>query len=356
MYFRIKHFDKYAGVFLLISVIVIVAALVFVGRGQRWFEERHEFITVFEDAGGIETGATVVLAGIEIGTVKEMRLNNSNKVEILLSILDPYRDRIRVDSMARISGPIIGSKVIEVSVGSMSKPSLDAGGVIQSKETKELTDVITEIDLKSPIEKITETLDNIKSITDKFNRESDAMAINLREATEKLNDSLSVITGDVGGITHQLKGSFKKITRNIEETTEEIVKASKSLGRTFDNMESMTNKIEAGEGNLGAIIKERKLYDNLLETTGLINKTLTNLERASSDISGMMEKISEAIDDLKRSTSSIPHIINTGQETVEDAQEVLQSLKQVWPISRNIREPQPVDTLHGESREGPYTP
>ena len=356
MYFRVKHFDKYVGVFVLASVVVMIAAVVFVGRGQRWFEKRHSFITIMKDAGGVETGAKVILSGIEIGTVKGIRLNETNEVEITLSILDTYRDRIRVDSVARISGPIIGSKVVEVSVGSTTAPHTDEGGVIRSEKTREFKDIIEEIDLKSPVEKMTQTLENIRSITENFNRESAATAINIREASERINHALDKITGDIGYITEGLKGSIERMTGNLEDTTEEVKKASGSLTNTFQNIESMTDRIEAGEGNIGAVIKERDVYDNILESTASMKRTLANLEKTSSDVSVMMEKISEVIDDMKRSTDSIPHIVNTGQETVEDAQEVLQSLKKVWPISRNIKEPQPVEMLHIDSREGPYTP
>ncbi|MBI4618775.1 MAG: MCE family protein [Desulfobacterales bacterium] len=336
MYFRVKHFEKYVGAFVLFSIIVLVVALVFIGRGQRWFEKKHSFITIFDSAGGVELGSKVVLSGIEIGRVKDIRLNKDNKVEITLSILDTYRDKIRGDSIARISGPIIGSKVIDISVGAMSQQPLYEGGVIKSEKTREVTDIIKEIDFKSPIDKLTEALDNVKSITEKFNRESGGIAINLRETAQKLNNSLGQITGNAVRITH-----------NLDKSTSEIIEGTRSLTKTLGNLETITGEIKEGKGNLGAAIKERGLYDNLLESTALVKKTTTNFEKASSDISGI-------VNDIKKSTSNIPVIVKTGQETMEDAHKAIQSLNKTWPISRNIKEPEPGGSISIDNREQPY--
>ncbi|RJP58811.1 MAG: MCE family protein [Deltaproteobacteria bacterium] len=337
MYFRVKHFEKYVGAFLLFSIIVLVAVLVFIGRGQRWFEKKYSFITIFDSAGGVEPGAKVVLSGMEIGSVKDIRLSKDNKVEIVLSILDTYRDRIRGDSVARISGPIIGSKVIEISVGAVSQqPMLYEGGVIKSEKTKEVTDIIKEIDFKSPIDKLTEALDNVKSITEKFNRESGGIAVSLRETTQKINNSVGQITGNAGRITH-----------NLDKTTGEIIESTRSLTKTLGNLETITGEIKEGKGNLGAAIKERGLYDNLLEATESLKKTTTNFEKASSDISGI-------VNDIKKSTSNVPGIVNTGQETMEDAHKLIQSVNKTWPISRNIKEPEPGKSISIDNREQPY--
>ena len=336
MYFRVKHFEKYVGAFVLFSIIVLVTALVFIGRGQRWFEKEYGFITIFDSAGGVELGSKVVLSGMEIGRVKDIRLSKDNRVEIVLSILDTYRNKIRGDSIARISGPIIGSKVIDISVGAMSQPLLYEGGVVKSEKTKEVTDIIKEIDFKSPIDKLTEALDNVKSITEKFNRESDGIAINLRETTQKLNNSLGQITGNAGRITH-----------NLDKTTGEIIESTRSLTKTLGNLETITGEIKEGKGNLGAAIKERGLYDNLLEATESLKKTTTNFEKASSDISGI-------VNDIKKSTSNVPGIVNTGQETMEDAHKLIQSVNKTWPISRNIKEPEPRGSISIDNREQPY--
>jgi len=340
MYFRVKHFDKYVGAFVLFAIVVLVVALVLVGRGQRWFEKRYTFTTIFNSAHGIEPGANVILSGIEIGAVKDISLNKNNTVKITLGVLDTYRDRIRVDSVAKISGPIIGSKAIEISVFSMAQPPLYEGGVIKSEETKEIPEMIAEIDFKSPMEKLTKTLDNIKSITENFNRESGAIATSLRSTTEQMDNSMGKITGGI-----------EKITFNLVATTSEITMATKSLARALGNVETITGEIEAGKGNLGGAIKGRELYDNLLETTALTNKTLANLERASSDMPQLINGASGAIDDIKRAALNMVQIVNTGQENMEEARRILEALKKTWPISRKIKAPEPIGNISVDGRE-----
>jgi len=333
MYFRVRHLDKYVGAFILFSVAVLAIALVFIGRGQRWFEKRHTFVTVFDSAGGIEPGAKVILAGIQIGAIKDIRLDKNNRVEITLSVLDTYRDRIRVDSVARISGPIIGSKVMEISAGSMSRALLPEGGMIRSEETRELSDMVADIDFKSPMEKMTETLDNIKSITEDFSKESHAIAANLREITYKMNNSMGEITG------------------NVEEITNDISGSTKSLAETLGNLESITGEIDAGKGNLGAVIKGRELYDNVMEATVMLKKTAQNMERASSDMCELVKDVSGGVKDIKESIGNIPQIVNTGKESMEDARKIMKSVEKIWPISAHINEPDPIGSISIDGRE-----
>ncbi len=336
MYFRVKHFDKYVGAFILFFIIAFAIALVFIGRGQRWFEKRYTFVTVFDSVSGIEPGAKVILSGMPIGAVKDIRLNRNNMVEITLSILDTYRDSIRIDSVARISCPIIGSKVMEISIGSLSQPPLPEGGVVKSKETREISDIVADIDFKSSMEKLTETLDNIKTITENLIKESKAIATNLREITEKMSKSVGEITG------------------NVEEITIDISRATKSLAETLGNMESITGEIDAGKGNLGAVIKGRELYDNVMETTVMLKKTAQNMERASSDMCKLVKDVSGGVKDIKRSIGNIPQIVNTGQESMEDARKIMKSVEKIWPISAHIKEPEPIGSISINGREGPH--
>jgi len=41
MHFRIKHFDRYVGIFVMLALALIIVTLVFISRGQKWFEKRY---------------------------------------------------------------------------------------------------------------------------------------------------------------------------------------------------------------------------------------------------------------------------------------------------------------------------
>ncbi len=131
MYFRIKHFDRYVGIFVILALALIVVKLVFIARGQKWFEKRYHYSVVFNKVPGLKPGTGVTISGMEVGNVKSLRLNPQSKVELILEILETYKDNIRQDSQATIVSSLLGAKTIEVTMGSPDQPPLPVGGTLR---------------------------------------------------------------------------------------------------------------------------------------------------------------------------------------------------------------------------------
>ena len=91
-----------------------------------------------------------------------------------------------------------------------------------------------------------------------------------------------------------------------------------------------------------------------MEATESLKKTTANFEKSSSDISKLTKDMSGIVNDIKKSTPNVPGIVNTGQETMEDAHKLIQSVNKTWPISRNIKEPEPGGSISIDNREQPY--
>src|ERR1043166_4342094 len=77
-----------------IVAIVIVGILIFMVSGSGgFFWQRYSIKTVFADIAGLKEGAPVRVAGVEIGSVKQMNFIG-DKVEVVMDVSKEQQGRI----------------------------------------------------------------------------------------------------------------------------------------------------------------------------------------------------------------------------------------------------------------------
>src|SRR5215475_4394119 len=92
------------GIFVVVSLGVFLAIIYLLGAQARYFERKFDILAEFTEVGGLIEGATVRLAGVQIGRVTRVVLppQAGGKVRVTLTIARRFSDRIRGDSVARI--------------------------------------------------------------------------------------------------------------------------------------------------------------------------------------------------------------------------------------------------------------
>src|SRR5213592_3963379 len=81
------------GVFVLMSLVAGLGMVYALGARARLFESRYTVHADFTEVGGLNEGATVRLAGVQIGRVKRVNLppEPGGKVRVHLSIATRFR-------------------------------------------------------------------------------------------------------------------------------------------------------------------------------------------------------------------------------------------------------------------------
>src|SRR5262245_65613490 len=92
------------GIFVLVALLTFLGAVYALGARARLFESRYTIHAEFTEVGGLLEGATVRLAGVQIGRVTAVTLlgQPGGKVRVDLTIAKRFSDRIRKNSVARI--------------------------------------------------------------------------------------------------------------------------------------------------------------------------------------------------------------------------------------------------------------
>lgn len=255
-----------AGVFLLITFLILVVMVFAVTDIQSLFKKKKEMRALFQFSDGIEKNAQVRLSGIRVGKVADIRVapEYADKIELTLSILNDTV--IKEDTKAAIKTlGLVGGKYVELTGGSPKTPLLAPGGMIIGEESFKMEDltraalevadklkrVATNLDnmlgdpalarsLKTTIQNLQEVSENIKTMTSNKDEVSqtlkdlpelmkkiDASVNNLKALTEK-SDKL---VGDNKKNIDEMIEHFRDMGKNLKDASEEIKKAPWKLLR-----------------------------------------------------------------------------------------------------------------------------
>jgi len=347
MFFRVKHFDRYVGILVVFAILMAVVALVFVGRGQKWFAKRSPYKVVFSKVQGLKPGTPVTISGMEVGNVKSLRLDPQSKVELMIEVLQRYQGNIRQDSQAAIAMALIGAKTIEITVGSPEKPLLPPGSTIPSLEPKEITDLLKEIDVKGYLKKIDDVLDNLKSITNKLDDPKGPLFRTL---------------GNLEFVTSQLKNGRGSVGAILQDPKMhgEINAAIAQVRRSLSNAEEITrNAAQVSQdlpplmGEVDRSVKEvPKLIEELKKALAQLPPILEDIRKTTAHTPAIAENVKGITADVKKASPQIPELMTTTQETTEDTDKLIQGLQKHWLLRGSMPKGEPSPALG--RRESPY--
>src|SRR5262245_2161134 len=118
------------GIFVLVALAAFLGLIYALGARAALFEPRYTIHAEFTEVGGLSEGATVRLAGVQIGRVTGVHLpgHPGGQVRVDLTIAKRYAGRIRRDSVARIETQgLLGDKIVEITVGYASSEERRVG-------------------------------------------------------------------------------------------------------------------------------------------------------------------------------------------------------------------------------------
>jgi phospholipid/cholesterol/gamma-HCH transport system substrate-binding protein len=119
------------GLFVLAGVLSLAYLSFRLGDLELFGKKRYEVYGIFADSGGIRSGAGVAIAGVQIGKVEDVGLDDY-QAKIWMSV--PNDVKLPKDSIAAIkTRGVIGEKYIEIVPGGDEK-MIGPGGKIEETE------------------------------------------------------------------------------------------------------------------------------------------------------------------------------------------------------------------------------
>ncbi|MDE5623303.1 MAG: MlaD family protein [Alistipes sp.] len=265
-------------------------------KGFDIFSRNAEYYAVYDQVGGVQTASPIMVKGVKIGTVSDIRFDPSRSDEVVLQFTVKRAYRIPTDSEAKIvSNSLMGSKAIEIVFGTAAT-YFEPGDTIRSGRDRDLMDMAgSELDfVKQKVSQVTadlsRTLNNLSELLEANEANIAGTLGNLNSLSGNMNDLLvsekknlksavdnltlfSEMLGANAGRIDSIAGSLNRVATTLDE--EEFARKLTASVAALDNL---MQRVGEGEGTLGRLVEDPALYDSLTMATGNLSALLADVK------------------------------------------------------------------------------
>lgn len=138
-----KRFDVElaVGLFMIAGIICLGYLSIKLGRMEVLGSKGYEVYAFFSNSGGLKTGSSVVIAGVDVGRVKDITLENY-QARVVLDLQQGVI--IQEDAIASIKTKgLIGEKYIEITPGGSEKNIPPGGRIRDTQPAVDLEELIS---------------------------------------------------------------------------------------------------------------------------------------------------------------------------------------------------------------------
>lgn len=317
--------------FFAVFVMVILTFMTFRVGGLDWLKKEGFIVYVyFRDIAGLDEKTKVKIAGVDAGVIEKIEL----KEGIAKLTVRVRKDVVLYsDAVASIKATgLLGDKYLEINIGDR-QPQLKNGDAIRN--------VIELIDIDDMLRKLSKVSENISTLavslneafgTDESKNALKETVVNLGDITANLNRTIVANDGKLRNVLDNIKnltaslsevvdknkeplnatianiqdfsGKLKsdgpdlianldKATRALKDMIEENKSAVKSTVNSFNNI---AQQVDKGEGTLGKLIKDDKLYNSINKAAEGLDRTIGAIDRFKTFITFQADYLTEPKD------------------------------------------------------------
>lgn len=256
--------------------LVVLSAFALLIFGMLWLNRievgRHKLQVkvAFEDAGGLRNGDPVTVSGLEKGKVRSIGLRRDKPGVVVVLALDGDVGLRRDAQFWLLDASMMGDKRIAVNAGSAPEPldpsslpdGLRSPGLIETTVklghlAQEAGDLLERLkrDLATPenVRNLGQAVRNITQATDQLNKMATENRTALRETARDLN---------------------QLITPNKEKLDSTI----QALSRASLALDSISQKINTGQGTAGKLVNDKELYEDVKKTNKELQALIADIK------------------------------------------------------------------------------
>ena len=326
---KFRYTNETVGLFVLITLLIFVAGLIYSGQVRKWFNPGETLKVVLPDEGlfGLAQGSAVEILGTKAGEIKDIVINPDQKIHAIARIDSDMAVFVRSDSKATIRKTfgIAGDAYLEITRGSGEMLDWEYA-VITVKSDRKTSDTLAELieelrakvlpvvddahkailmltavakELQDPDKGVQQLLANLNSISDRIDRGEGAIGRLLTE--DKLVRDLEALVARMGLIFDDLKETIQ----NVSEFSKE-----------FD--------VETGD---------------IPEITRNLKRTLASMEMVMKDLSQTTPQLPQIVKNVGDTTDAVPVLVLQVQQVMVELERLIQQLQSHWLLGGGSGQP-----------------
>ena len=283
-----------ATILVLASVGLLIWGISFLA-GTNLFSKTRVFYVKYPNVEGLSTASSVTINGLVVGKVNNIELQKDG--ELLVELLMTNDVEVPKSSKAVMYAPsFLGGKQISLEINYQDPTLAQTGDFLTGGNMSGLLDGLGE--KADPIvQKLDSVLYNVNvlvgSLNNTLNPETQQ---NLQNALAELNATMknaNAITGKFDRIVTTNESKINAIVSDFNKTSENLSAFSNELDKIqlqklqdilnkFDQAATTLNNlmtdVDQGKGNIGKLLKEEQLYQNIEDATKELNELLEDVK------------------------------------------------------------------------------
>ncbi len=138
------NLETTVGIFVLIGILCLAYLSIKLGKMEIFGGNHYQLSADFDSVSGLKTGASVEIAGVEVGRVDRIALDpkNSDRARVYLQIRAGVKVQEDVIASVRTRG-IIGDKYIQLKPGGSDKLLADNGRIRETESAVDLEELVS---------------------------------------------------------------------------------------------------------------------------------------------------------------------------------------------------------------------
>jgi phospholipid/cholesterol/gamma-HCH transport system substrate-binding protein len=342
--------EQKVGLFFLAALILLAVMIELV---QDWqpFEDQFAYTAQFEAAVGLKVGDPVRIAGVDVGKVTAIGIDDS---QVRVDFYINRDDALHRDSTAQIRQTnLLGGVFLGLDFGSKTAGLLPPGSTVRTTSTASIDQLITNIDrnqdrvlrplgqlVEESLAPLTHTVSRLEKIVVKIDEGQGTLGLLVNDPTlyrevaavsNRLNRVLGKLEngeGTLGRLASDptLYDNLNRTVINLAELTDQINSGQGTLGRlvaddalysdatkAVKSLNRITDRIDKGEGTLGKLLQDEQLYDELSSSAARINSIAGKIDEGHGTLGRLVNE-----DDLYRDAKTTLHKVEKSVDGIND--------------------------------------
>ena len=279
------------GIFLTVAAAIALLGTLWLVRGG--LSSGYPLYSRFAWGQNLKPGQQVLLAGVAVGAVADVKLRDDGFLDVVLRVNDDVKvPRNAVASVKPVG--IFGDAAIALTPKGPSKVSYSPGDTVPvGPADTDIQAIMNRVDsIGSTVQLMTKAInaDLVASGGIKDMRRSLANAAELTQAAARLSIQLNAIAAEQNRNLTATMASFRRAAgavdsvkidstmRNFQASSASLTRIAANLDSTSRHANALIAGIERGEGNAGKLLKDTLLYNDLRKLVGQVDTVLVDLK------------------------------------------------------------------------------
>jgi len=282
------------GLLVIVGSIVLLYMTFAVGKFEFGEKKGYILLATFDSVAGIDVKATVRMAGVQIGSVVKVGLDDSRALVTMR--IDPDVHILRTsEAMIKTMG-VLGDKYVEFTPIKNERAGSAVAGQSPYYENGDKVQVtVSPSDVDKLINQLSSISDDIKQITgslrqvigtEQGTRSMEDILNDVRQTTANIKDFSSTLQTNgselvmrLNELAGNLNGVVGENRDNLRVTMENAREASKNAEMALASIDQAAQKINSGEGTIGKLMNNDSLYNNIDSAAHGLNDYIGRIEQ-----------------------------------------------------------------------------